>query len=634
MLNPKNISTKSLVEDGINMTHLRNIVLLFVLGTTLAVAAIVVTPRSASAAAGSGGGGGSSGCSTFNYSTCFGAVWRYYRTTSNSYPIKNVGAGYTYVQNCASTGGFFAYVLPHRNFPNDPGQVRSWQIGPVDGESGNRSEFFGGWTRYRVYSNPSDPIPTNPSPGDYSWYSVEKAFAQTRSLGQNGGYSWNGSSTLGWFCYRGLDYNLNPAITGTPSSSEGGSSVNLSPSVNNTGSTTSSTAQWQVNTFTINPGRPVPGGGTSGTAPAAFYGNGATLISGGSGSRSFPRNTTAVNVPQQQIGEYIVGTRICYALSVQPVSHTSNQWRHSTPFCVIIAKKPKVQVHGGDVSVGKTFVGETASGPRRIVASTTTKRIGAEMRTFGSWSEYSARASGQITGLGTGSAYNGGLLNATTCGANLLTFSNTNGSSCTASPNLGSYVSGKSIPSVVTAFPTSASTPVFSSLADAALRRVEVANSDVAIAGGTVQRGDWLVLNAEGRTVTITGNILYTGDTLQYITDIPQVVIIANRINIIDTVTQVDAWLVATGTNGVINTCSNQSSLNAGVCDDPLLVNGPVMAKSLLLRRTAGSGIGGSTGEPAEVFNLRPDAYLWSIARAQSANRAQSVYIRELPPRF
>lgn len=615
-------------------THLKKISLFIATIAFVGVLAVVVMPRFASAEAGSGGGGGSNGCSQFNYSTCFGAVWRYYQTTSNSYAIKNVGAGYTYATNCGSTGGFFAYVLVNKNAPNDPSLVRSWQIGPADGNPGNRSEFFGGWTRYRVGSNPSDGIPTNPNPGDYSWYSVEKAFAQTKSLGQNGGYAWNGNSTLGWFCYRGLDYNLNPSITGTPSSSEGGSSVNLSPSVNNTGTTTSSTAQWQINTFRINPGLPIPSGGTSSTAPAAFYGNGATLASGGSGSRSFPRNATALSVPQQQIGEYIVGTRICYALSVQPVSHTSSQWRHSTPFCVIIAKKPKVQVHGGDLSVGKTFVGESTSGSHRIVASTTTKRIGSETRTFGSWAEYGARASGQITGLGTGSAYNGGLVNATVCGASLLTFSNTNGSSCTASPSLGSYVNGKSIPSVVTAFPTSSATPAFSSLADATLRRVEVANSNVSIPGRTIEKGDWLVLNAEGRTVTITGNIIYTGDTLRYITDIPQVVIIADRINITDSVTQVDAWLVATGTNGVINTCSNQSSLNAGVCDDPLVVNGPVMAKSLLLRRTAGSGIGGSTGEPAEVFNLRPDAYLWSIARAQSANRAQSVYIRELPPRF
>jgi hypothetical protein len=223
--------------------------------------ALFATSRTTLAEAGSGGGGGSSGCSAYNYSTCFGAVWRYYKTTSNSYAIKNVGAGYTYATGCAVYGGFFAYVLPHKNYPHDQSQVRSWQIGPVDGESGNRSEFFGGWTHYRVYSNPSDPIPTNPvNGGDYSWYAVEKAFAQAKNLGQTSGYNWNGSSTLGWFCYQGMDYKLTPSITVTPTISEGQGLVTPLPVVNNGGTTASKDNQWQVTTFVVDRNSTVPAG--------------------------------------------------------------------------------------------------------------------------------------------------------------------------------------------------------------------------------------------------------------------------------------------------------------------------------------------------------------------------------------
>jgi hypothetical protein len=300
----------------------------------------------------------------------------------------------------------------------------------------------------------------------------------------------------------------------------------------------------------------------------------------------------------------------------------------------MIVKKPKVQIWGGDLSVGKTFVGQSASGTSDIITSRSTRTLGGPAQTYGSWVEYGVRANGQVSGVGAGSSYSGGLVGATVCGANLLTFSNTNGASCSASQRLGYYSNAKSIPSVAAAFPVSSSTPEFSSLADAALRRVEKATANITLSGATIARGDWLVINAEGRTVTIDGDIQYTSEALDTVNDIPQLIIIADRINITQRVTRVDAWLVATGTNGVINTCSDVATLTAQVCDDQLVVNGPVMAKSLLLRRTYGADTSVSAAQPAEVFNLRPDAYMWSISRAQAANRIQSVYTRELPPRF
>lgn len=345
---------------------------------TIGILGVIFMPRFVSAEAGSGGGGGSDGCAAYSYSTCFGAVWRYYKTNSNAYTIPNVGnRGVTTVTGCASTGGFFAYVLPNKYDPSNPNQVRSWKIGPVDGDPGNRSIFFGGWTNYRVYSNPSDPIPLNPGAGDYSWYSVEKAFAQTKSLGQNSGYEWNGSSQLGWFCYRGTDYNLTPTITGTPAYTDGDSTgtdkATLNPSVNNSGSTpTDGNSQWRIVTFRIAPGPAVPNGGDSGAAPEQFFGNGATAIANGTGV-TFQRNVTNLSVAKQVIGDFPIGTRICYALSVKPITQANGNWRHSKPFCVIIAKSPKIQVRGGDIRVGSRFVDQSAGGGSNITTSQTTK---------------------------------------------------------------------------------------------------------------------------------------------------------------------------------------------------------------------------------------------------------------------
>jgi hypothetical protein len=597
--------------------------------------AVLLMPQPVSAEAGSGGGGGSNGCSQYNYSTCFGAVWRYYKTTSNSYPIKNVGAGYTYATNCGSAGGFFAYVLVHKNYPNDPGSVRSWKIGPVDGEWGNRSEFFGGWTRYRLPSNPSDGIPTNPGDGDYSWYSVEKAFAQTKSLGQNSGYNWNQYSDLGWFCYQGLNYTLTPTINGSPSSGEGGSAVNLTPNVANEGPTQSSNVAWEVNTFNLNPTEAIPAGGTSAQTAAQFYGHNPSLVA--SGTQMFARGNIPLTVATQTLGDLPIGSRVCYTLSVRPYSATTgNNARHSTPFCVTISKKPKVQILGSDLVVGK-------SATSTIVTATTRKTVSGTALTYGSWGEYGVIASGMITGFGSGGGYSGGNTSAAYCDASYLTFTNAGSSTCAATGSTkGGYGLAKQLPDIAGRFIYNI--PITGTSLDLAAVSTGIYGVDprtsptINVAGGTIAKGKAVIISAGTATVNITSNIEYTNEALNRAADIPQVVIIANNINIDESVTRVDAWLIATGPAGNINTCSRitnpAAQLNATLCKNTLTVNGPVVARHLYLYRTGGSENGAGSGIPAEVFNLRPDAYLWATNYMASTGRLQTVSTKELPPRF
>ena len=114
---------------------------------------------------------------------------------------------------------------------------------------------------------------------------------------------------------------------------------------------------------------------------------------------------------------------------------------------------------------------------------------------------------------------------------------------------------------------------------------------------------------------------------------LPQVVIIAQNIIVNEAVAQIDAWLVATDT---IHTCSisNVAELGGDVCTTRLTVNGPVITDRLLLYRTAGAGTGAAAGDPAEVFNLRPDAYLWATALQNETARVKTVEFKELPPRY
>ena len=626
---------------GVFKRHFLSLMFAILVGAVFAV----MGTQYVSAEAGPGGGGGSTGCSTYNHSTCYGAVWRYYKTTNNNYPIKNVGSGYTYATGCSASGGFFAYVLPHKRKPHDPAGDMSWRIGSASGNWTDTSIYFGGYTNYRIYSQSTDPIVTNPVGGaEYSWYSVKKAFQEAVNRGQGNGYRWDRYSQLGWFCYSGVDYDLTPTITGTPKSTFGADTATLSPTVNNTKTSTSSNVDWQVVKFVVQPGVAVKSGGDSSSAPEQYFPN-ANIIK--SGSQAFPKSITNLENINQDIDDYAVGTHICFALSLRPYSQSNNNWRHSNPFCIIVGVKPKVQVWGGDLVVGTNFINQTPSGTSSdVITGISTKVVGGERRAFGSWIEYGIFSTGAIRGAGSESTFNGptGLSFSNpndACSYSSLSFTNVDTGSALCI-NIGNYSAAQSIPDVSSSFPISSSTPRLNTApvvnditGGAGLNGTYTADGDVIISSSSnVAKGRTVVINAPGRTVRIAGNITYTPETLNNIGNIPQVLIIAKDILIAGSVTRVDAWLVA---SGKINTCSDvdeSASLSVDLCHNPLTVNGPVMADKLFLRRTAGSGTGASSGDPAEIFNLRADAYLWSVNRSLNLGRAQTVFNTELPPRF
>ncbi|MBC7943588.1 hypothetical protein H7X68_03775 [Candidatus Saccharibacteria bacterium] len=487
--------------------------------------------------------------------------------------------------------------------------------------------------------------------------------AQPRAWNNNG---WIESATDCVFIP--YNYNLNPNVNVSPNDViEPGSVVGVTPSVGNTGPTKSQNTQWQLTQIIVRPNGTVPTGGNSPSnrPPCGLYFRAppdvvcSTLKTGATvfdetGARLSGDVLTTESITA---GDLPVGTRLCFAFSVQPRASSSTEWRHSLPICVVAGKKPKAQVYGGDLSVGKAFSGTSGALPAATVnTSTSVKDISGVKRTFGSWVEYGIFATGVINGTGSGSAYVGPGMDNTPlwpiCLASKLSFTNAGSSTCGPSAIIGRYATTRSIPDVAASFRVTASTPSFGNNASINLdvskpQGLYTATGNVSISGGgagrTIAKGQWLVLNAPTSTVTITDNINYTTDTLQSITDIPQLVIIANKIIINDNVANVDAWLIANGTSGVIETCntgsptyalSGNQRLTSDKCNVLLTVNGPVMAKQLWLRRTAGSGVGGASGDPAEIFNLRPDAYLWAQARAASNGRIQTVYTTELPPRL
>lgn len=172
-------------------------------------------------------------------------------------------------------------------------------------------------------------------------------------------------------------------------------------------------------------------------------------------------------------------------------------------------------------------------------------------------------------------------------------------------------------------------------------------------------------------TLNLLGNI-ENRNTYNSINDIPQVIIFANNVNIASNVTRIDAWIIADGT---IDTCAKTSlsggfqngggSLSTGnlvigtaastkngaanqECAKQLIFNGPVIADTIKLNRSYGAEVNSDIGtnftganndnskqQPAEIFNYRADAYLWSYAQSgKFGSNLNEVYIKELPPRY
>lgn len=437
-------------------------------------------------------------------------------------------------------------------------------------------------------------------------------------------------------------YELAPTVSLGSSAVELGTEVRVNAAVNNTGTGPSSGAEWRFTRSVVASGQPIPSGGNSANEACIFYGSavtdcdpatfspsGATTSSGTGlvvavGQRTFSTRYIAVE-------DYPAGTKVCVTLSLRSRSSSSTQWVHSVPACYTLAKRPKVQVLGGDLWVGRPT--NTSS----IVTSVTNKTT----ETYGSYSEYAIAASGTVTGMASGSGYADGTSRATLCQYSLLTFNNVVGSSCTDAA-IGSYQQLSAAPPALTQrFPVSSSTPTLAdtvTLSDLANGVYTRSSGTVTLNAATINAGRWYIINAPNADVVISGNLAYTANPLGSLADIPQVVIIARNILINESVTNVDAWLVAAGTgvNGVVNTCREvvATALTANRCAQQLVVNGPVIANHLVMNRTYGAGAGNQAGVPGEIFNFRPDAYLWLVNRAQQAGQLTTAAERELPPKY
>lgn len=432
------------------------------------------------------------------------------------------------------------------------------------------------------------------------------------------GGSYSGSVTTAVACIDGRrEFNLIPSTSLNPGSgAEAGSSVQVTPVVNNEGPSLSrDNTDWLLARFVLPPGTPVPGTSTGTGAPCLYYANGCQTMSQGKGTFQYgnpstvtgqsgnPYGPSTFNIPDPSA----IGTKYCFALSVKPYTHTSStDWRYGKPSCVTIGIKPKLSVWGYDAKVGSTI-------------NTSVSRISG--RTYGSWGEYGVLSNGANAGMASGSGLVDGNGAANQENWSALTFAN---STVGGLPQFGNYGG-------VTTF-TANQSGAF------------VINGDTNLPSGGYTSpfgaGFKRVVRING-TLTITGNMVYANGPYSSISQIPRVVIIANDIVINPGVTRIDPWLVANriATCSAANDAGNyfvpsdRVSLSNAVCQNSLHFNGPVVANELYPYRTTDTG--DNTDTAAEVFNLRADVFLSSFAGGGIDTPVASTdLVTDVPPRF
>lgn len=342
--------------------------------------------------------------------------------------------------------------------------------------------------------------------------------------------------------------------------------------------------------------------------------------------------------------QWPVGTKVCYVLTLaRPTEKDSPKDRSSRAVCVVIGKRPTVHVYGGDISVGKKFAGDTeplSEQESKVQAGLTIK--GAPVnKVFGSWVEYGVFAPGPVIGVASAAGLEGGFPGSTAAQAywSRLTFANVGDS-------YGSFTEAWTHPDTAGALlagggaVTQVTTNDMSFNGSAASGVYEKQSGDLRLTAGKLDKNSRVVVHVPNGTVTIDGNLEYSDGPYASMKEIPRLVIIARAIHIKAAVTQVDGWLIARNSatstgGGVIDTCSDgPATLSVNDCERILRVNGPVMARTLLLRRTGGAGGGEASGDPAEIINLRADTYLSSMSARSETVLPMTTSTVELPPRF
>lgn len=380
------------------------------------------------------------------------------------------------------------------------------------------------------------------------------------------------------------------------------------------------------------------------------------------------------------------GSKVCVAVAVYPANsgseynwddkvNYSNSWRISDSKCYTVAKRPSIQIWGGNIYSKGSIVTNTArtkhnlAGYHEYDAKVHNSRNGGGNFVFGSWTELGLIANGIVTGLtsgaslGYGSVNGDGTLVPNPSNAGLRPFQTNNASNtpiasvgggrdtsyCKNSPlsiandNCSSFV-GKIGNNASTNKAESDKQAVIDILAYGTNESDNNETYEYHSSSHTLGKID---IDVNGTTksvrsakdIIISDNIQYGGQ-YEKLYDVPKMIIYANNIYIRCNVTRIDALLIAENT---VNTCVGEDDktpehINDPLRSNPLIINGAVVARKLEATRTYGAATGANSIVPAEIINFDPTLYLFGgnteSGDDDNTGRLDVTYQYEMAPRL
>lgn len=379
-----------------------------------------------------------------------------------------------------------------------------------------------------------------------------------------------------------------------------------------------------------------------------------------------------INVP-----DIPAGSDICIRSMVYPANsgdaknwsdpEGNHQWAYSSaPKCFKVAKKPSLQVWGGNVYTGGKII--TALSEKGNLAGYNAYSIQGDYnkRIFGSWSELGVVASASVTGFSSASSLGykenvGGVVwpNYRFVGADGTTKSYLGGGNASIADKQpggsGETNFCNRVPLTIANKPcsgnttgsigTSAATNKAANDKTSVLNKLMVNNEDLnstdyAYSATDLSVGTTIVSETDGRIkvfyaandVNINGDIIYAG-SYKDLKQVPKVVIYASKDIVINCdVNRIDALLIA---DREVKTC-NSDNIDARSNSNQLIVNGAIVANKLVANRTYGAASGANSIIPAEVINFDPTLYLWGGIKDEESSQDRKLdtsYIHELAPR-
>ena len=367
-------------------------------------------------------------------------------------------------------------------------------------------------------------------------------------------------------------------------------------------------------------------------------------------SGSLNPGTTSQTLAHIPVLDVSAGSSVCFAVAMYPSSSGSdlnmsksgsNTWHISRSICLPVAKRPSIQIWGGNVFTNGNIYLNVAK--KEHLAGFEDGKYN-----FGSWTELGLVANGAVTGLasgaGLGYAFNdngdlspdyhpndragnngkrltdpGGMIGIFDyCNISTLSFANSDCNNSVGFDSANSEVADRS--------------EMISKL------EKNIAEEDITftstVSEMTLEEGTKL-FRSEG-DIMIEGNIEYTGN-YESLGGVPKIFIYARNINIKCNVTRVDAALIA---EEVVNTCvdddGNTPYLNSNLRSKQLVINGTIIANKLLANRTYGAATGANSIIPAEIINYDSTLYLWGQNNTESLDSGslEVTYQTELAPRY